>query len=70
MQAPVNFLSGYKNGQNVRPDNQSHPYLQQIYSIANCGNYDNSDSMTDYFDIGWYVWLSIGQWDKEFVFKN
>ena len=33
------------------PTQETHPYLQQIYSIANCGNHDNSDSMTDYFDV-------------------
>jgi hypothetical protein len=33
----------------------------------NCDNYDNSDSMTDYFDVGHYVDLNIGKWDKPFV---
>lgn len=29
-------------------------------------NHDNSDIMTDYFDVGWYVDFNIGQWDKPF----
>lgn len=66
LQGPVNFQN--KPGQSIRITQETHPYLQQIYSIANCGNYDNSDSMTDYFDVGWYVWLSVGAWDKEYKF--
>ncbi|SRR5579885_2634418 len=40
--------------------------LQQIFSIVNAGNYDNSDSMTDYFDVGFYVTMGIGRWDKPY----
>jgi hypothetical protein len=28
------------------------------------GNHDNSDAMSDYFDVGWYLSLQIGRWDK------
>lgn len=50
---------------------QNHGYkhqqiLKRIIDIANEGNYDNSDIMTDYFDVGWYFDLSIGKWDKPF----
>lgn len=68
LQGPVNFLEKYRNGQQIMPRNDDHPYLQKIYNIANSGNYDNSDAMTDYFDIGWYVWMSVGAWDKEYNF--
>lgn len=30
-------------------------------------NYDNSDSMTDYFDVGWYVYIKLGRWDSPFL---
>lgn len=68
--APVNFLSGYKNGHSIIPSERDHPYLQQIYNIANSGNHDNSDTMLDYFDVGWYIWLKIGSWGKPFTFKT
>lgn len=29
-------------------------------------NHDNNDYMTDYFDVGWYININIGQWDKPF----
>ena len=30
------------------------------------GNHDNSDPMTDYFDVGWYIDINVGKWDKPF----
>lgn len=42
-------------------------FLEKVNKIANKGNYDNSDIMTDYFDVGWYVHMSIGQWDRPYV---
>ena len=35
---------------------------------ANKGWYDNSDSMTDYFDTAYYLNLSIGSWNKPYEF--
>lgn len=29
-------------------------------------NHDNSDIMTDYFDVGWYVNINVGKWDKPY----
>ena len=41
--------------------------FSQIADALNLNNHDNSDPMTDYFDVGHYVDLSIGQWDKPFT---
>jgi hypothetical protein len=30
------------------------------------GNHDRSDSMSDYFDVGWYIDINIGQWNKPY----
>jgi len=30
-----------------------------VYKIANQWNYDNSDSMTDYYDVGYYLTINI-----------
>lgn len=30
------------------------------------GNHNNSDSMSDYFDVGWYIDINIGQWNKPY----
>lgn len=31
--------------------------LENILKVLNKGNHNNSDIMTDYFDVGWYVYL-------------
>lgn len=41
-------------------------FLKKIAEIAMEGNHDNSDAMTDYTDVGWYVDLDIGRWDKPY----
>lgn len=30
-------------------------------------NHDRSDIMTDYFDVGWYLDINIGKWNKPFT---
>lgn len=41
-------------------------FLMRLYTIMNSLNYDNSDIMSDYVDIGYYTQLSIGAWDKPY----
>ena len=41
--------------------------MKEIIAALNLDNYDNSDAMTDYFDVGHYVEVQIGEWDKPFV---
>ena len=40
--------------------------LAKIVAALNTGNHDNSDLMTDYFDVGHYIDLRIGAYDKPF----
>jgi len=44
--------------------------MKKIQDALNTGNYDNSDTQSDYFDVGHYVDICIGTWDKEFVFTS
>lgn len=78
LKAPVNLLEGkdvkYKDVYNqYRIDSEfkgeAKEILTEIYKIINDGNYNNSDTYTDYFDVGFYVSFSIGVWDKDFVFE-
>lgn len=41
-------------------------FLQACADALNKGNHDNSDPMTDYFDVGWYIDIHIGKMDKPF----
>ncbi len=45
-------------------------FMQKAKHIMNEGNHDRSDIMTDYFDVGWYVDLHIGRWNKPFQTKK
>ena len=40
--------------------------LKRLIDAMNIGNHDNSDAMTDYFDVGWYIDINIGRWDKPY----
>ncbi len=41
-------------------------FLTELMPALNVGNHDRSDIMTDYFDVGWYVDVNIGSWDKNY----
>lgn len=45
-------------------------FLGELITAMNVGNYDNSDIMTDYFDVGWYIDVNIGKWNKPYVFTE
>lgn len=42
--------------------------LDPIIAALNDGNHDRSDSQTDYFDVGWYLDINCGRWDKPFKY--
>jgi hypothetical protein len=42
-------------------------FLNEVICAMNDGNHDNSDVQTDYFDVGWYIDINIGQWNKPYV---
>lgn len=42
-------------------------FLKEILQAMNSGNHDRSDVQTDYFDVGWYVDVNIGKWNKPYI---
>jgi len=42
-------------------------FLKEVFTAMNQGNHDNSDIQTDYFDVGWYVDVNIGFWNKPYT---
>jgi hypothetical protein len=42
-------------------------FLKEIIPAMNAGNHDRSDIQTDYFDVGWYIDVNIGRWDKPYA---
>ena len=48
-------------------DGTALAFLSEVIPAMGIGNHDRSDSQTDYFDVGWYVHVNIGKWDKPFL---
>jgi hypothetical protein len=42
-------------------------FLTELHKAMTKGNHDNSDAQTDYFDVGWYTDIEIGDWNKPYV---
>lgn len=40
--------------------------FEAICAAMNLGNHDNSDAQRDYFDVGHYLSIGIGAWNKPF----
>lgn len=64
------YTEFYPNGNHQRHFSEENvKTLKAIWDVLNDGNWDKSDIMTDYFNVGWYVDLNIGEWNKPFVVK-
>jgi len=37
---------------------------------ASVKNHDNSDIQTDYFDVGWYISINVGSWDRPYIYEK
>ena len=48
-------------------DGVAKEFLMEVIGAMNVGNHDRSDIQSDYCDVGWYVDVNIGQWDKPYA---
>lgn len=48
-------------------DGDALAFLSEVIAAMKIGNWDRSDIQSDYFDVGWYVDVNIGKWDKPYV---
>tara|TARA_S200002703_G_scaffold50838_1_gene44208 strand:+ start:2684 stop:3106 length:423 start_codon:yes stop_codon:yes gene_type:complete len=51
-------------------DGQTLEFLRETFTVLNNGNHDRSDIMSDYFDVGWYVDVAFGKWDKPYRYNS
>ena len=51
-------------------DGKARKFLDEALRVLNTGNHDNSDSQTDYFDVGWYVDVKVGKWNKPYIVET
>ena len=81
-QGPIDFVNEFgfgsedakKFGIQVNPywyhehfTGESKKFLTEVITAMNDGNHDRSDIQSDYFDVGWYVDVNIGQWNKPYA---
>jgi hypothetical protein len=57
-------------GEHYKDQPAKRDLLQKISDIAHVGYYNNSDPMSDYFDYAFYVDLTVGTWEKTFIFTG
>jgi hypothetical protein len=50
-------------------DGKAKAFLTEVLAAMNVGNHDRSDIQTDYFDVGWYVDVNIGNWNKPYTLE-
>ncbi len=75
-----NQPGGFRNGTPAEKSIQVNPYwyqehfdgtalefLKEVMPVLNNGNWDESDIQSDYFNVGWYVDINIGQWDQPYA---
>ena len=47
-------------------DGVARDFFSEVIPAMNVGNHDNSDIQTDYFDVGWYIDVNVGKWNKPY----
>lgn len=52
------------------PEGPVNDKVVEIVKALNLDNYNNSDLHTDYHDVGHYVNLHVGRWNKPYVVKE
>ena len=50
-------------------DDKAALFLGTVLGAMNEGNHDHSDIQTDYFNVGWWVSINIGRWNKPYKFN-
>lgn len=65
--APIRFVDGdYATLSHMSLDKmQNADVYKKISDIVNADNYDNSNMMEDYHDVGYYVRITQGDWNNE-----
>jgi len=83
-QGPIDFINDFGNPEDAKQFGiQVNPYhykshftgksvkfLEEVITAMNEGNHDRSDIQSDYFDVGWYVDVNIGKWNKPYALEK
>jgi hypothetical protein len=83
-QGPIDFINDFGNSEDAKKfgiqvnpywyhehfTGESKKFLTEVITAMNDGNHDRSDIQSDYFDVGWYVDVNIGQWNKPYALEK
>ena len=50
-------------------EGEAREFLLEANKILQEGNFDQSDSQTDYFHVGFYSQINIGNWERAFIYN-
>ncbi|MGL6229354.1 MAG: hypothetical protein ACRC3J_09135 [Culicoidibacterales bacterium] len=68
-----NVADGYFTVNQYRPEfdytGDTLAVIKSILEVLNLDNHNNSDVQSDYFDVGHYVDLRVGKYEKPFTVK-
>jgi hypothetical protein len=72
---PIDFALGDRGYKQVNEfciganfEGKAQDFLLELKAAMMIGNHDNSEPMTDYFDVGWYIEINIGQYEKPYLY--
>jgi len=69
--SPFEVKDGHETVNNYYIDShhsgEKAKFLNELFEVCNEGNHNNSDPYTDYFDVGFYVDIQLGRWNKPHV---
>ena len=65
---PIDFGTDYVNEYHIASHftGIAKEFLLKLKDAMMVGNHDNSEIMTDYFDVGRYIKINVGKWDKAY----
>ena len=64
---PYESINEYHIESHFKKNEPAKAFLLEVYDAMMDGNHNNSDAMTDYFDVGWYIGINVGTWKKAYV---
>jgi hypothetical protein len=47
-------------------EGKAKAFLSEVIPAMNDGNWDKSEIQYDYFNVGWYIDVNIGKWNKPY----
>ena len=65
----VEIPEGYAICNGALLTHKAYNVMKRAAEIGNAENWDNSDIMTDYFDVNYYLDVQIGKWNKNYEVK-